>query len=139
MVPGKVSETKLLQKGNDIVVNMILIISMSRNSFHVSKSKNIGMMTINALPKTKKNHLFISFSDTKGYVFVWIGSGVPFDHSLEIFMIIIISMSHIVSCFSQEEYLKVGQNIAASAVKTKKSYKILFRCCVACYLSKCQV
>ena len=79
-------------------MNMILIISMSRNSFYISKSDNIGMMKINTLPNSKSNHLLITFSDTKGYVSVGVGSGVPFDHSLEIFVIIIISMGHIMSC-----------------------------------------
>ena len=78
---------------------MILTISMSRNTLRISKSDNIGIMKINTLLNSKSNHSLIAFSDTKGYVPVGVGSGVPFDHSLEIFVIIIISMGHIMSCF----------------------------------------
>ena len=75
----------------------------------------------------------------KGYVPVRVGSGVPFDHSLEIFVIIIISMGHIMSCGLEERYLEFGQYIIASAMKTKKLYKFLFRRYVASCLLKCEV
>ena len=89
----------------------------------ISKSDHLWIIKMNTLLNSKSNHLWITLLDSKSYVHVWVSSGVPFDHSLEIFVIINPPFSHITGYGSEERYFEFGQFIIDFAMSPKLLYK----------------